>query len=301
MSFPPGRFRAIQAARRVLARFLIAIPFLLVVPVALRFRWGGPAHPTLDFALLVVVEWVPTLAAVIALLPEWPHGLGLGPPRSNTAAGIAISVLAPLAVALASYGIAWSAQLAPFIAPEAPAWVQGGTWGAMAHGVGVHLMRGFGAWLLFAFGEEIGWRGFLVVQLKRADLPLPLLAGGLIWSAWHWPSMLIGSYPAGPNPVLSVLLLTVTLTSFSYVLSALRIATGSMWPAAFAHALWNSFFFDSFEGATRSSNLWTRESGLLTAAASIVVAALTLLALGPTVRAGGPAIRMRRRSRRGLE
>ena len=297
MSFPPGHIRAIRAARRGLARFLIVIPFLVVVPVSLRFRWGGTAHPALDFALLVVVEWVPTMAAVIALLPQMPQGLGLGAPRSNVAASMAVAVLAPLAVAIGSYGIAWGAGLAPFIAPQAPAWVQGGTWGAMAHGIGAHLMRGFGAWLLLAFGEEIGWRGFLVVQLRRAELPFPLLACGLIWSVWHWPSMLIGSYPAGPDRVVSVLLLTTTLTSFSYVLSALRIASGSVWPAAIAHALWNSFFFDSFEGAARSSNLWTRESGLLTAAASIVVAALTVPVLGTAARAGGPARALRRRLR----
>ena len=288
MTLPLGRIRTIQAARRAVARFLIAIPFLVVVPASLRYRWGGAAHSALDFALLVVVEWVPAMAAVIALLPELPHGLGLGAPRSNAAASMAVAVFAPLAVAIGSYGIAWGAGLAPFIAPEVPTWARGGTWMIMAHGIGAHLMRGFGAWLLLALGEEIGWRGFLLVQFRRAELPLPLLACGLIWSAWHWPSILIGSYPAGPDRGLSVLLLTVTLTSFSYVLAALRIATGSVWPAAFAHALWNSFFFDSFEGATRSSNLWTRESGLLTASASIVVAALTLVVLGPAVRAGGP-------------
>jgi membrane protease YdiL (CAAX protease family) len=297
MSFAPARLRAVRGARHELTRFLVAIPFLVVVPVALRFRWGGPGHPALDLALLVVVEWVPTVAAVIALLPALPHGLGLGPTRSHTASAIAITVLAPLAVALSSYGIAWSARLAPFMAPAAPDWVTGGTWGAMAHSIGAHLVRGFGAWLVLALGEEIGWRGFLVVQLKRADLPLPLLTGGLIWSAWHWPSMLIGSYPAGPDRVLSVLLLTVTLTSFSYVLSALRIASGSVWPAVISHALWNSFFFDSFEGATRSSNLWTRESGLLTAIASIVVAVAALLALGPAVRSGGPGGASRHGSR----
>jgi membrane protease YdiL (CAAX protease family) len=295
MSSPPGRIRAIHAARQALARFLIAIPLLVVLPVSLRFRWGGSAHPGLDFALLVVVEWVPALAAVIALLPALPHGLGLGPPRSNAALGVSLAVLVPLAVAIGSYGLAWAWRLAPFTAPSAPTWVQGGTWGAMAHGIGVHLVRGFGAWLLLAFGEEIGWRGLLSDQLKRAGLPVPLLIGGLIWSAWHWPSMLIGSYPAGPDRVVSAVFLTVTLTSFSFVLSALRFATASVWPAALAHALWNSFFFDSFEGATRSSNLWTRESGILTAAVSIVAAALTLLVLGRSVRAGAPQGSTRRR------
>ena len=166
----------------------------------------------------------------------------------------------------------------------------------MLHSIAFHLRRGLAGWLLLALGEEIGWRGFLVVQLKRADTPLPLLACGLIWSAWHWPGLLIGSYPAGPDRMISLVVFTVTLTSFSYSLAALRIASGSVWPATLAHALWNSFFFDSFEGATLASTPWTRESGVLTAVASIVVAVLTLAVLGPAVRSGGPGGSLRRGS-----
>ena len=108
--------------------------------------------------------------------------------------------------------------------------------------------------------------------------------------------MLLGSYPAGPDRLLSLLGLTVTLTSFSFVLIALRVTTGSIWPAALAHAVWNSFFFDSFEGATRASTPWTRESGILTAAATIVVTSITLSWLGPAMRAAGRRRGIRRAS-----
>lgn len=294
MSFPPGRTRAMHTSRAALVRFLVLVPFLVVLPLGLRLRWGGSAHPGFDFACLVALEWTPALAAWLALGSLFPGNLGLGPPRSHVVRSLIVAILAPLAVAVASYGAAWASGNAPFTAPVAPAWVGTGLVQVMAFSIVHHLSRGFGGWLLLALGEEIGWRGFLALQLKRADLPLPMLAGGLIWSSWHWPAMLWGDYPAGPDRMLSLVLLTVTLTSFAYPLAALRLATGSVWPAVLSHALWNSFFFDSFEGATRASTLWTRESGVLTAAASILVAALSFAALAPAVRAAGSASGWRR-------
>lgn len=294
MTFSPGRIRAIRDARRALARFLLAIPLLAVIPLAVRFRWGGPAHPGFDSVCVMVLVWIPAMAAVLAMWPSFPIGLGLGPPRALGIATFALAILGPLAVAAISYGIAWAANLAPFRIPHVPEWLGLGTWGQMVHWIAFHLRRGLLTWLAMALGEEIGWRGFLVVQLKRADLPLPLLTCGLIWSAWHWPGLLTGNYPQGPDRVISVLVFTVTLTAFSYSLAALRIASGSVWPPTLAHALWNSFFFDSFEGATRASTPWTRESGILTAVAALVVALLTLALLSTAVRLGGPGGASRR-------
>lgn len=287
MSFAPGRSRAIHDARRALGRFFVALPCLAVVPLSLRLRWGGPAHPGFDFGCLVAIEWMPALASVIALWPALPFGLGLRPPRSLVAGCFALALFAPLAIAALSYGLAWRLGLAPLAPPPAPGWAHGNVWGAMAQSVGEHFSHRWGYWLLLAVGEEIGWRGFLSLQLKRADLPLAMLIGGLAWSAWHWPPILWGHYPAGPDRLLSAVLLTVTLTAFTYLLGAMRLATASVWTPAFAHALWNSLFFDSFAAATPGVSVWTHETGILTAAASIVVTLLSLAMLGPAMRAGG--------------
>jgi CAAX protease family protein len=34
-------------------------------------------------------------------------------------------------------------------------------------------------------GEEIGWRGYLLLRLIGAGAPQPILLTGLIWGAWH--------------------------------------------------------------------------------------------------------------------
>ena len=57
--------------------------------------------------------------------------------------------------------------------------------------------------LIFASGEEIGWRGYMLTRLIDAGVPRPVLTSGLIWGLWHVPLVLGGVYAAGPSPALS--------------------------------------------------------------------------------------------------
>lgn len=45
--------------------------------------------------------------------------------------------------------------------------------------------------LFYGFGEEIGWRGYLLPKLSQTHSPrLAVLYVGLIWAAWHLPLLL---------------------------------------------------------------------------------------------------------------
>src|ERR1019366_8604116 len=47
-------------------------------------------------------------------------------------------------------------------------------------------------------GEEIGWRGFLVWEMRKV-MPFWMvgLGSGLFWSVWHYPRILLTNYSAG--------------------------------------------------------------------------------------------------------
>lgn len=48
---------------------------------------------------------------------------------------------------------------------------------------------------LYAYGEEMGWRAFLLEKLKtRYGKGLSILLTGLIWGFWHYPAMLLLGY-----------------------------------------------------------------------------------------------------------
>ncbi len=89
-----------------------------------------------------------------------------------------------------------------------------------------------------SLGEELGWRGYLLPQLLPLGQWPALLISGVIWGLWHAPVILLGyNYP--DHPVLGVLLMTGFCIIWGILFGWLRLATGSVWPAMFAHGALN--------------------------------------------------------------
>lgn len=90
-------------------------------------------------------------------------------------------------------------------------------------------------------GEELGWRGYLLPRLRAARLsPLwALVLSGVIWGVWHAPVLLRGyNYPG--HPYLGTLLFIPVCVLLAVPLGWLRMASGSIWPAALAHGALNA-------------------------------------------------------------
>jgi membrane protease YdiL (CAAX protease family) len=90
-----------------------------------------------------------------------------------------------------------------------------------------------------AFGEEIGWRGFLVPALRRYGTWPALLISGVVWGLWHAPIILLG-YNFGRTDVTGVLLMTAGCVAWGVLFGWLRLRSGSVWPAVFAHGALNA-------------------------------------------------------------
>jgi membrane protease YdiL (CAAX protease family) len=113
---------------------------------------------------------------------------------------------------------------------------------------------------VLSFGEEFGWRGYLLPKLVErfagasAEEPAPAgslgaagarkaaLLTGLVHGVWHWP--LIGmacmalELTAGLT-ILTLLVYPVFTCSLSVLQSWVTLRSGSMWPAAVAHGTVN--------------------------------------------------------------
>lgn len=91
---------------------------------------------------------------------------------------------------------------------------------------------------IFTFGEEWGWRGYLLPALLPLGQWRALIATGAIWGIWHAPIILLGyNYPQ--HPVLGVALFVVFCVLVGILFGWTRLATGSIWPAVIAHAALN--------------------------------------------------------------
>ncbi len=90
----------------------------------------------------------------------------------------------------------------------------------------------------FAFGEELGWRGYLLPRLLPLGQIRALLISGAIWGVWHAPAILLGhNYPGAP--VLGTFMMIVFCVLMGIVLGWTRLVTGSVWPAVIGHAALN--------------------------------------------------------------
>lgn len=93
---------------------------------------------------------------------------------------------------------------------------------------------------LFALGEEVGWRAYLLPKLMPLGRLRAVLLTGLIWGVWHWPAILQGhNYP--DHPYLGMLMMIGFTTLFGAFLSWLYLRTRSPWAPALGHASVNAF------------------------------------------------------------
>lgn len=91
---------------------------------------------------------------------------------------------------------------------------------------------------LFAFGEEAGWRGYLLKQFEGKHFMLAAVVIGVIWGFWHAPIILLGhNYPQ--HPVAGVFLMVGVTVALAISFQYFRIKSGSVLVAAIMHGTFN--------------------------------------------------------------
>ncbi len=109
--------------------------------------------------------------------------------------------------------------------------------------IGVELVSGLFAGCtinaLFAFGEEYGWRNYMVSALEGTGFWKKALFIGFIWGIWHMPLILLGhNYPQ--HPVLGVGLMCIECILLGTIELYLVLKSGSVFPAAIFHGTINA-------------------------------------------------------------
>jgi membrane protease YdiL (CAAX protease family) len=97
--------------------------------------------------------------------------------------------------------------------------------------------------LFLSFGEEFGWRAYLLPKLLPLGSRKAILLVSAIWGAWHWPAILTGfNYGTGywGAPVVGPLLFVWVLIFPSAFYAWVTLRSGSVWPAAITHSVNNA-------------------------------------------------------------
>ena len=136
------------------------------------------------------------------------------------------------------------------------------------------------------FGEEWGWRGYLLPKLlKRMGILPTLLLSGVIWGLWHLPITILGhNYGTGylGYPVTGILAMCLFCVVVGIIFSYLTIRTGSCLPAMLAHGGLNGFASASIlftDGTSVNPFLGPVPTGIIGGSAFILCAVIMAVLL----------------------
>ena len=136
-----------------------------------------------------------------------------------------------------------------------------GVWGIIAITTVSGLISGITINAVFAFGEEIAWRGFLMKEFKGKKFLLAAQWIGIIWGLWHTPIILNGhNYPQ--HPMAGVFMMVVFCLLLTPMLMYFRQKSGSVIVPAIMHGTFNAVVGISAAVVTPANDLLYGGAGL---------------------------------------
>jgi CAAX protease family protein len=141
------------------------------------------------------------------------------------------------------------------------------------------LISGVTIGAVFAFGEEYGWRGYLLPKLlPLAEFRASLIVG-VIWALWHTSALLASLNYPGSAPWAGILVLTAIVAAMSLIFTRFFVASGgSVVVVAVLHGSFNSFNDRLVASEHMAGNPLVVSMGLV-AGAVLILTVLTIYAL----------------------
>ncbi len=241
--------------RAVCVFLVVALGSAWAIQSPIWISGQGLAHP-LFFPLTLAMMFTPTLATFVVVLfvarpRSIPRLLGLAPLRPLRRT-LGLTALAFIGFPLLALGSMFLGQamglirldlvelsgLAEVVAQQGGGDVSRSTLIGLAAVQLLVIPVNIVVSSMAAFGEELGWRGWLLPNLLPLGTGPALLGTGVAWGLWHAPIILLG-YNYGRTDLLGVLLMTGWCVLLGIVIGWLRLRSASVWPAVVAHGAVN--------------------------------------------------------------
>lgn len=94
--------------------------------------------------------------------------------------------------------------------------------------------------MIFTFGEEFGWRGYLLPRLAPLGGVPAAIITGIVWGLWHAPLIILYGYDYPGHPWLGVVMMVIFTVALGMIFAWLRFRSGSVWPSTLSHAAFNA-------------------------------------------------------------
>jgi membrane protease YdiL (CAAX protease family) len=251
------------------ASVFLAITYLLALAIALALPHAGIA-PLISIA-------VPVIAVALTIALCVPYGqrraewaaVGFGRPAWRS---LLVAVVGPVVLIGISFAVAAAVGVVTFP--------------ALGWGLGAAALNFLVSTAVFGvvfLGEEIGWRGFLLLRLAEViSGRRAALVTGACHAVFHLPLLLLTTtYQSAGSRWIVVPMVMVSLTLAGVWYGWLRAWSGSIWPATMSHAGFNNAV-DGFSGAAIVTSpatmaYVTTETGVVTMLLVILLAGYLLI------------------------
>ena len=247
----------------------LAITYALALAIALALPHAGIA-PLISIAvpLIAVVLTIPLCVPSGQRRAVWA-AVGFGRPRWLS---LLVAVVGPVLLVGLSFGVAAAVGVLRF---------PGLGWGLGAGSLNFLITTSVFA--VVFLGEEVGWRGFLLLRLAEVTTGRrAAVVTGVCHAVFHLPLLLLTTtYQSAGSRWIVVPMVMVTLTLGGVWYGWLRAWSGSVWPVSLSHSGFNNIV-DGFSGAAIATSpaamaYVTTETGVVTMVLMLVLAGYLLV------------------------
>ena len=285
---------SVVVGRNEAALFIALVYFFCYSLTALYWFSGGRLSGISGLTMLVGYMFVPLIVSV--LLQKLVYQKSLKEleisPRPNR--WFLVAWLLPLALAFMTFGISLilpGVRYSPgmegilerykdVLTPEQLELMKRQIADSLIHPVWIAVVEGLIAGItvnaVAGFGEELGWRGFLLKQLGYMGFWRSSLVIGVVWGFWHAP-LIIQGYNYPQHPILGVFMMTIFTVLLSPIFSYVRLRAKSVVTAAIIHGTLNATYGISIMLVKGGDDLTV---GIMGLAGFMALAAINLGLLG---------------------
>ena len=228
--------------------WLAALAFQAVVgtPAPLGYALFGAAYMFLPLIVALVMQLIERSTkdtlGMLRFRPRWSWLVGalLVPATLALCALVGMLFAEPVSMAeslrmqiTAALGDTPEATAALAEINKVPGWVMGVA--TIISG----LLAGATINAVVAFGEEYGWRYYLVSKLRgKKFLPAALFIG-IVWGIWHAPMILLFGHNYPNDRIAGIGMMVILCILLGIIELYFVVKSGSVWPSAIIHGIFN--------------------------------------------------------------
>lgn len=218
--------------------FSLGISLLIEVAYIIFYCVTGKEYMLFNVAIM----WTPAIVGIVFALKYYRKVSILGV-TIGRATPILFGLFIPVLYLVISYFLAWTILGDKTIGFQALAatlgWKEGSGDLPVLY-VLSHVCVGILPSCAGAFGEELGWRGFMYPIMERVTgRKKAIFYSGVILSFWHLPLLIAGLYPCGTVLWYGIIMFVLYDFVLCFILSWLRSISKSILPPLLVHASTN--------------------------------------------------------------